>query len=67
VVLAFRGVWIDDKLPEERVGDEDVAMEFDEGKCMDCDDERRKNGMDEGVRRFDWLRRTEAVGLNGPC
>jgi len=58
---------VDDKLPEESVGDEDVAIECNDGKCIDCDDERRKKGIDEGVRRFDWLRRTEAVGLSGPC
>ena len=38
-----------------------------EGKCMDCDEDRRKNGMEEGVRRFDdaepWC--IEEVGLNG--
>ena len=34
---------------------------------MDCDEERRKKGMEEGVRRFDgagpWC--MEEVGLNG--
>ena len=58
---------MDDKLPEESVGDEDVAIEFNDGKCIDCDDERRKKGIDEGVRRFDWPRLAGAVGLSGPC
>lgn len=36
------------------------------GTCIDCEEERRKNGMEEGVKRFDGLRRTDEVGLSGP-
>ena len=48
------------------VGDVELGIVL-EGKCMDCDEERRKKGMEEGVRRFDgagpWC--MEEVGLNG--
>jgi len=37
---------------DEVVGDVEFGIVL-EGKCMDCDEERRKNGMEEGVRRFD--------------
>ena len=51
---------------DEVVGDVEFGMAL-EGKWIDCDDERRKKGMEEGVRRFDdvvpWC--TEEVGLNG--
>ena len=51
---------------DEVVGDAELGIVL-EGKCMDCDEERRKKGMEEGVRRFDdaeprWM---EEVGLNG--
>lgn len=36
------------------------------GICIDWEDERRKNGIEEGVNRFEWLRRTEEEGLSGP-
>lgn len=37
------------------------------GTCIDCDDDRRKKGIDDGVSRFvDGLRRTEPDGLRGP-
>ena len=51
---------------DEVVGDVELGT-APEGKCMDCDEERRKKGIEEGVRRFDgpdpWC--TEEVGLNG--
>lgn len=51
---------------DEVVGDVEFGTAL-EGKWIDCDEERRKNGMEEGVRRFDdvepWC--TEEVGLNG--
>ena len=51
---------------DEVVGDVELGI-APEGKCMDCDEERRKKGMEDGVRRFDeaepWC--TEEVGLNG--
>jgi hypothetical protein len=51
---------------DEVVGDVELGI-APEGKCMDCDEERRKKGMEEGVRRFDdaepWCK--EGVGLNG--
>lgn len=51
---------------EEVVGDVESGIVL-EGKWMDCDEERRKNGMEEGVRRFDdvepWC--AEEVGLKG--
>lgn len=35
---------------------------------MDCEDERRKNGIEDGVRRFDdGPLRIEDEGLNGAC
>ena len=37
---------------DEVVGDVELGI-APEGKCMDCDEERRKNGMEEGVRRLD--------------
>lgn len=51
---------------DEVVGDVEFGIVL-EGKWMDCDEERRKKGMEEGVRRFNdvepWC--TEEVGLNG--
>lgn len=51
---------------DEVVGDVEFGTAL-EGKWIDCDDERRKKGMEEGVRRFDdvvpWC--TEEVGLKG--
>lgn len=51
---------------DEVVGDVEFGIALD-GKWMDCDEERRKNGMEDGVRRFDdvepWC--VEEVGLNG--
>ena len=51
---------------DDVVGDEESGIAL-EGKWMDCDEERRKKGMEEGVRRFDdaepWC--TEEVGLSG--
>lgn len=51
---------------DEVVGDVEFGIAL-EGKCMDCDEERRKKGIEEGVRRFDdvepWC--MEEVGLNG--
>lgn len=35
------------------------------GTCMDWEEERRKNGIEEGVSRFDWVRRTDDDGLRG--
>jgi hypothetical protein len=50
---------------DEVVGEVESGIVL-EGKWIDCDEERRKNGMEEGVRRFDdvepWC--TEEVGLN---
>jgi len=52
---------------EESVGEPDVRSVVDAGICIDCEDERRKKGIEEGVRRFwDW-RRTSEVGLRGVC
>jgi hypothetical protein len=54
--------------PDNNVGDEDVAGADDGCSCMDWDDDRRKKGIEEGVRRFEELpRRTEDVGLRGSC
>lgn len=36
------------------VGDTEAGAAFDIDICTLCEDERRKNGMEEGVRRFDW-------------
>lgn len=51
---------------DEVVGEVELGIAL-EGKCMDCDEERRKKGMEEGVRRFEsaepWC--MEEVGLNG--
>jgi hypothetical protein len=51
---------------DEVVGDVELGIAL-EGKCMDCEEERRKKGMEEGVRRFDdvgpWC--MEEVGLKG--
>lgn len=49
------------------VGDDDAPGMIGGGICMDCDDDRRKKGMDEGVKRFDWPRRMDDEGLSGPA
>jgi hypothetical protein len=36
----------------EKVGEDDVGSVDDAGMCIDWEDERRKNGMEEGVRRL---------------
>lgn len=51
---------------EEKVGDPASGITVDAGICIDCDDERRKNGIEEGVSRLcDCPRRTEELGLRG--
>lgn len=35
------------------------------GTCIDCEDERRKNGIEDGVNRLDCVRRTDDEGLRG--
>jgi hypothetical protein len=54
-------------MPED-VGDiEEIAPDGGGGRCTDCDDDRReKNGIDDGVSRFEWDRRIDAAGLSGP-
>ena len=47
-------------------GGDDGVVELDIGNCIDWDEDRRKNGMEEGVSRFDCPRRTDDVGLRGP-
>lgn len=53
---------------DDVVGDAEPGIALD-GKWMDWEEERRKKGMEEGVRRFDgagaWC--TEDVGLSGAC
>lgn len=36
-------------------------------ECIDWDEERRKNGMDDGVKRLDCPRRIDEEGLMAPC
>ena len=61
--LAMRGIFVG--VSFKVVGDVELGT-APEGKCMDCDEERRKKGMEEGVRHFDgpdpWC--MEEVGLN---
>lgn len=41
---------------------------FDGGSCMDWEEERRKNGIDDGVSRFDdGPRLIDEDGLSGVC
>ena len=48
--LAMRGIFVG--VSFEVVGDVELGT-APEGKCMDCDEERRMKGMEEGVRYFD--------------
>lgn len=48
------------------VGDEDDGRTPEGGNCIDCEEERRKNGIDDGVRRLvDGPRRIDDEGLRG--
>lgn len=50
----------------EKVGDSGTAWGTEGGTYIDWDDERRKKGIDDGVRRRDECpRRTELAGLRG--
>lgn len=34
-------------------GDEAVPLPLDDGNCIDCEDDRRKKGIEDGVKRLD--------------
>ena len=52
--------------PEENVGETEFCGTLGAGTCIDCDDDRLKKGIDEGVRRLvEGFRRTEDEGLRG--
>lgn len=58
--------WLDDKIPG-KVGDEEERVPFEGGSCIDWEDDRRKKGIEDGVNRFEWLRRMDEVGLSAPA
>lgn len=50
---------------EGTVGEVDVGIAFVGGICILWEEERRKNGMDDGVRRLDCCLRIDEAGLRG--
>lgn len=50
--------------PDDAVGEVEGR---DGGKCIDCEDDLRKKGIEDGVSLFVDPRRTEASGLRGAC
>ena len=67
VVLGARR-WVPEVGPVDRVGDTAVGGMPGGGTCIDCDDDRLKKGIEEGVRRFvDGFRRMDDDGLSGAC
>ena len=65
MVLGARRCW-PDAGPEESVGDTELVGMPGGGTCIDCEDDRLKKGIDDGVRRFvDVFRRIDEDGLSG--
>ncbi len=57
---------VPDAGPEESVGDTEVVGILGAGTWIECEDDRLKKGIDEGVRRFvDVFRRIDEDGLSG--
>jgi hypothetical protein len=66
-VLAFgRRPKLADAFPPDGVGDTCVPVGG-RGRCIDCDDDRRKNGIDGASPLFDGPLRSELDGLSGAC
>lgn len=64
IVLGARR-WVAEAGPEESVGETEVCGALG-GTCIDCDEDRLKKGIEDGVRRLvEGFRRTEAEGLRG--
>lgn len=65
IVLGARRC-VPDAGPEESVGDTELVGILGGGTCIECEDDRLKKGIDDGVRRFvDVLRRIDEEGLSG--
>jgi len=47
-------------------GEEAWPLPPDDGSCIDCEDDRRKKGIEDGVSRLDCARLIEVLCFNGP-
>lgn len=58
--------WLAEIGPVDIVGETDVGGTVGGGTCIDCDDDRRKKGIEDGVRRLvEGPRRRDECGLRG--